>query len=192
MYAASVGKKQLGKTFLIIIALIAVVLIAFCVIGKIKDKNSSDNGNAIPGETAEQREDYLRSIGVQVDPTSSIAEVKVPDEFDERFNEYNAMLKLIGFDLTEFKGETVKKCTYAVTNKSEMGENISAVLLIYKDRVVAGHLLNAATGVISPLFVPSAEDNTEETILPSADIPQLPSEGEQTEETIAQSDYPTE
>ncbi len=170
-----------------IIALIAVVLIAIYVVGRIRGKN--EGVLEIAGETAEQREDYLRSIGIQIDPTSSIAEVKVPEDFDERFAAYNAMLVTTGFDLTPLKGETVKKCVYTVTNMPEKSDNLAAVLLIHKGQVVAGHLLDVSTGMLYPLFETQSAEPAQETILP-AEVAQEPAQD--AEPVIVEGAYPVD
>lgn len=123
----------------------------------------------------------------------------MPEEFDERFESYNATLKADGFDLEPLKGEAVKKCTYTVTNKPELGEDISAVLLIKDDTIVAGHLLNNATGEILALSGAPSEQESVETILPLEPSEQEAGEGEEaqdgeadeSEETAADA-YPTE
>ncbi len=184
MVAASVGKKQVGKTVLTAVVLVALVLAAIFVVGRIRGGGSDEK---IAGDTAEQREEYLRGIGLAVDPTSSVAEVKVPEEFDERFTEYNAMLQTTGFDLSGLRGETVKKCTYTVTNRPELSDNLSAVLLIHKGEIVAGHLLDVGTGMLYPLF--EVNEPAQETILP---VPQPEQPEPETEETLAEAAYPTD
>lgn len=183
MVAASVGKKQMKRTAVLAVVLVVLVLAGMFIMGRIRGKG---DGTEIPGDTAEQREEYLRSVGIQVDPTSSIAEVKVPEEFDERFTEYNTMLQTTGFDLSNLRGETVKKCTYTVTNKPELCDNLSAVLLVYKGKIVAGHLLDVGTGMLYPLY--ETESAAQETILP---VPQ-PAEQPEESEVIAEAAYPVD
>lgn len=173
MIAASVGKKQIGKTLLIIVVIIVIIVGAIYFIGKGKG-GSGETGGAIKGATAEEREAYLVSIGLQVDATSAVADVGVPEEWDERFTEYNETLKSTGFDLEGLKGKTLKKCTYTVTNRDDIGASVSAVLLVYDDEIVAGHLVDNAKNKIYPLFDVEAEtkqdvdpETAEETILPS-------------------------
>jgi len=214
MIAASVGKKQIGKVLLGVVAAVIVVTGGIYFLGK--GKASSVSRVDIPGGTAEEREAYLLSIGLQVDTTSSVAEVGVPEEFDERFEKYNEMLKTTGFDLSDLKGETVKKCTYTVTNKPELGPSVSAILLVYEDKIVAGHLVDNTTSALYPLFEVQeeepaedtteepAEETTEETILPSEDVSEdagaeQPEESEtagepedQETSTVPEDAYPTE
>ncbi len=163
MYAASIGKKQVSKTLKIVLGIMVAALVAVVSTGKLKP---SEEASLPDGSTDEKRQEYLLGFGIQVDPTSSVAEVKVPDEFDERFVEYNEMLKAQGFDLEPLKGEAVKKCSYTVTNRPEIGSRVTAVLLVKDDRIVAGHIVEETSGTILPLTGVSA-GTTEETLLPS-------------------------
>lgn len=189
MYAASVGKKQIGKG--IIFALVGLaVLLAVLLLGG-KDKESA--GEGIDGSTEETRRAYLSSLGLVLSETSSIADVGVPSEFDERFLEYNAMLKTTGFDLEGYKGKTIKKCTYTVVNREDLGGEINAVLLLDGDSIIGGHLVNAKSGTLYPLFeITESEEgdapDVTETILPAVTQEQ---ETKETEE-IPASAYPTE
>ncbi len=164
MYAASVGKKQVSKTLKIVLGIMAAALVAVVATGKLKPATES----ALPdGSSAEKRQEYLLGFGIQVDPTSSVAEVKVPEEFDERFAEYNEMLKTQGFDLEPLKGEAVKKCSYVVVNRPDIGERVTAVVLVKDDSIVAAHLVDEATGRILPLT--GVAGDAEETLLPSVE-----------------------
>lgn len=189
MFVAAIGKKQIGKVLLGVVAIVVVAVGAIYFLGKGKKGGS---GTPIEGATPEQRESYLLSIGIQVDTTSSIAEVIVPKQFDERFTSYNNMLKTIGFDLEGLKGQTVKKCTYTVTNRSDIGTNISAVLLVYNDQIVAGHLIDNTTNTLYPLFEVNEDANqpdqdAKDTILPTNDEEEKPDE-----ETSQEIEYPEE
>lgn len=190
MYAASVGKKQIGKGMIFALvglaALVAVLLFA--------GKGGGEGGeNAPDGSTEELRRGYLTSFGYVLSETSSIADVGVPSEFDERFLEYNAMLKTTGFDLEGYKGKTIKKCTYTVVNREDLGGEINAVLLLDGDSIIGGHLVNAKSGTLYPLFeITESEEgdapDVTETILPAVTQEQ---ETKETEE-IPASAYPTE
>lgn len=203
MYAASVGKKQIGKG--IIIALVGLaVLLAVLLLGG-KDKESA--GEGIDGSTEETRRAYLSSLGLVLSETSSIADVGVPEQFDERFTEYNEMLKTTGFDLESYKGKTIKKCSYNVVNREDLGGEISAVLLLDGNTVIGGHLVNLKSGTLYPLFEASAEEEAEqtpeeatETILPAEETATEPTEelneeeaeDETEKEEIPASAFPTE
>ncbi len=169
MYAASVGKKQLGKTAAVIAG-----VVALAAIGVLIAKGGGSADERFAGETEEQREEFLLSYDIQVDQTSSVAKVMVPEEFDERFLDYNDMLKSTGFDLEPLRGETVTKCTYLVTNRPELGE-VKAVLLVSDGFIVGGHLLDSKSGELYPLnhgaesdkSESGAEGEAQETLLPA-------------------------
>lgn len=207
MYAASVGKKQIGKGMIFAVVGLA-VLILVLLLGK---GGGESAGDTIDGSTEELRREYLTSLGLVLSETSSLADVGVPEQFDERFTEYNAMLKSTGFDLEGYKGKAVKKCTYSVVNREDLGGEISAVLLIDKDKIIGGHLVNLKSGELYPLFeaseeAPSGETTGEEvpevseTILPAEqtaaepneELTEEPTEKETEKEEIPASAYPTE
>ncbi len=183
MLAASVGKKQIGRVLLILVLGIVLVFVAIHVIGRIKGKSGAET-KPIAGATQEERENYLLSVGIQVDPTSSIAEVAVPEEFDERFAAYNEILKSTGFNLEDFRGKTVKKCTYVVTNRPDLGNKVSAVLIIYDGNIIAGHIVDNTTNSLFPLFVAAPQQQTQETILPNPTPPAGEPEAPAPEETV--------
>ncbi len=169
MYGASVGKKQLGKTAAVIAGVVALAAIGVL----IAKGGGSGEGERFAGDTEEQREEFLLSYDIQVDQTSSVAKVMVPEEFDERFLDYNDMLKSTGFDLEPLRGETVTKCTYLVTNRPELGE-VKAIVLVSDGFIVGGHLLDSKSGELYPLNHGAAsgeqasdEDGAQETLLPA-------------------------
>ena len=193
MYAASVEKKQIGKGMLFTLAGVVALVAVIILVGRGGKGNSS--GVSINGETEEQRREYLTSLGYSLGDTSAIADVGVPTEFDERFEEYNEMLKKCGFDLSSLKGETVKKCTYTVLNRTDLALNVSAVLLVRDGEIIGGHLLDVQEGKLYPLFEAAGEEGepSEETLLPVENEQTLADEdGEAVREEIPASAFPTE
>ncbi len=156
----------------IVLGIIVVAVITIVVIGRL---DKGEKVNAPDGSTAEKRESYLLSRGIQVDSTSSVAEVMVPADFDERFTRYNEMLKSDGFDLEPLRGETVKKCNFVVTNRPDIGDRVTAVLLVKDEGIVAAHLVDEATG---KLYCISGSDPTAaEAILPTDEDQAVANEG---------------
>ena len=69
-------------------------------------------------------------------------EVTIPTDFNDTYEQYNELQKEIGLDLEKFKGKSVQKITYELKNcKTKF-----AVLLIYKGKVIGGHLTNGEYG----------------------------------------------
>lgn len=141
---------------LILAAVVAVIAMIFF-IGKLRGGAGAERAD---GSTEELRRAYLAALGLELGDTSSVADVGVPEEFDERFAGYNELLKTNGFDLEPLRGKTVKKCTYTVLNRGDLGLDVQAVLLVYDGDIVGGHLLDVNGGKIHALA------DTAQTILP--------------------------
>lgn len=94
-------------------------------------------------KTNEDRIAYLESCGWQVDPDPvSVEEMLIPETFDESYAEYLALQQSQGFDLTEYCGKRVKRCTYAITNYPTGQTGVQVSILIYKNRVIGGEVLS--------------------------------------------------
>ena len=93
----------------------------------------------LAAETEEQRAGFLKSFGweISAQPTE-IAEVAIPTEFDEVYQNYNALQKTQGFDLEPYKGQTVKRYCYAVTNYPGGVPNVYTNLLVANGKIIGG------------------------------------------------------
>ena len=81
------------------------------------------------GELAERIE-YINSLGYSVDESSEIiAEMQVPNVFNEAFQDFNSQMKTKGFNLEKVKGKKIKRYMYKAN-----GANIS--LFVYDDFLV--------------------------------------------------------
>ncbi|MBQ3000713.1 MAG: DUF4830 domain-containing protein [Oscillospiraceae bacterium] len=99
------------------------------------------------------RVDYLKSLGWEVHaaPAES-GQVRIPKESSEVYDRYNDLQKAQGFDLTQYAGKTVTRYVYKVTNYPNATEPVYATLLIYKNKVIGGDIVNTApTGAIQGL-----------------------------------------
>lgn len=86
---------------------------------------------------------YLESYGWQVNPEPvSVEELLIPEAFDESYEEYLALQTAQGFDLTEYCGKRIKRCTYEITNYPTGEAGVQAAILIYKNKVVGGEVLS--------------------------------------------------
>lgn len=94
-------------------------------------------------KTNEDRIAYLENYGWQVKPEPvSVEEMLIPETFDESYTEYLALQESQGFDLSEYCGKRVKRCTYQITNYPSGEEGIQVSLLIYKNKVIGGEVLS--------------------------------------------------
>ncbi len=67
------------------------------------------------------------------------AEVAIPAEFTDVYKGYNALQQSQGFDLTPYKGETVLRYTYNISNY-EGQPDMQAHILVYDGRIIGGDL----------------------------------------------------
>lgn len=85
---------------------------------------------------------FLEQFGLSSLKITDSCEIAIPTEFNKIYAEYNELQKSIGLDLEKFKGKSVQKVTYELKNSKTK----YAVLLIYKEKVIGGHLTNGEYG----------------------------------------------
>lgn len=95
-------------------------------------------------KTAEDRVRFLTQYGytVEAEPIEN-CEVTIPKEFDKVFAAYNELQKTEGLDLSRYKGKTVTRYTYKVTNYEGYSDTVYANLLVYKNKVIGGDICSA-------------------------------------------------
>ncbi|MEG2039260.1 MAG: DUF4830 domain-containing protein [Oscillospiraceae bacterium] len=138
-----INKKKIA------LGLLAVVVIATAAIGANGLKNNSSVSaetvseqtiNVKKGKTKtnETRVDFITSFGWQiVEEPVEILEVLIPEQLDAAYEQYNAIQKDQGFDLSKYCGKQVKRYTYSVTNYPDTPDNVQISLLIYKNTIIA-------------------------------------------------------
>ncbi len=113
---------------------------------------SNHNGKPVDAKaeiscaTEEERAKYLSDLGYEFEKTPESKEIKIPEEFNKVYGEYNSVLKEQGFDLERYKGKTAVLYTYKITNYKGNG-NVIADLMVYQGKLIAADLCD-----------PSAED----------------------------------
>lgn len=94
-------------------------------------------------KTNEDRVEYLQSYGWEVaEEPLATQELLIPEEMDDSYDEYLALQREQGFDLTKYAGKRVKRYTYEVTNYPTGETGVQADLLIYKNTVIGGEVLS--------------------------------------------------
>ena len=72
---------------------------------------------ARPSEEAEIARRFLARYGWETDVSScETAEIRIPAEFDPVYARYNELQLSQGFDLSVFRGRTLRRVTFTVTN----------------------------------------------------------------------------
>ena len=94
--------------------------------------------DSIPGATNEQRIAYIESFGWDPGFTHTAVEnVRIPVEFDDVYEEYNALQRKQGFDLRKYRAHTVKRYTYEITNHPSGEQGVTANLLVRRGKLIA-------------------------------------------------------
>lgn len=137
--------KVTKKKVYALLALFLAVIVFLSVIILLKPADASAATNitnqSVKAETDTERVAFLQSFGWQCDPKPvAMAEVIIPAEFDEIYQEYNVMQKAQGMDLSKYKGKRVKKWTYMVTNYPEYDQAVYANILVFEDKIVGGDI----------------------------------------------------
>ncbi len=129
----------------ILIALAAVVGVILGLIFLLGGGRSEPTGTAAMSAN-DARVKFLEDLGwsVSASPVQS-GQVKVPTESSEVYSRYNDLQKEAGYDLTQYAGKTVMRYVYKVNNH-ESTEPVYATLLVYKDQIVGGDVLDTAPG----------------------------------------------
>lgn len=149
--------KKLKYKMLLLAAAVAVAGIVFCITTGTKAQTPSEEGSsslkAVDGEinysaaSAEERLGFASQFGYTVNPEpAEVEEVKIPEEFDEVYTEYNNIQLEQGLDLSDYKGCSVKKWTYIITNYPgyENTDTVRINMLVYKGKVIGGDVSSVA------------------------------------------------
>lgn len=98
-------------------------------------------------KTNEERVSLLEGYGWQVDKEPiEFMEVKIPDEFDGVYADYNEIQKRQGMDLTKYAGKRVMRYTYKVNNHPSKEEGVVANIIVYKNKLIGGDICSPKLG----------------------------------------------
>lgn len=137
----TVTLKLSKKKVLLTVLLVAVVAAAFvtCRMFLQSDTVSAWLSKGPRGSTEEERQEFIASLGWQVDPEpAEVVELVVPKEFDDVYTAYNDMQKDQGYDLTKHMGKRAKRYTYVVYNYPGYEGGVRLNLVVRGNRVIAG------------------------------------------------------
>lgn len=105
--------------------------------------------SAICGETYSDRADYAKTLGYSISADSeTVQNIIIPAVFGSVYENYNALQKQCGFDLSLYKGEDAVQYTYIITDytddRGNTLDNIRMNLIIVSGRIVGGDICSAA------------------------------------------------
>lgn len=126
--------------------IIGVIIIALVVVGQYF---SAESGK-INGSTNAERILFLNSHGIEVDDSGVTSkEIVLPQKFSKVYNDYNAIQKKSGFDLSRFKGENATVYTYPISGD----DTRQAHLIVCKGYIIGGDVAEIKLdGSISPII----------------------------------------
>ncbi len=97
-------------------------------------------------ETNAERIAYLRAFGWEPAAAPAVEmEVQIPKAFDEAYTEYNALQQKQGLDLTKYRGKHATLYSYPLQSYPGNVEDVTASLVLYKNRVIAADISSADT-----------------------------------------------
>lgn len=89
--------------------------------------------------TPEERIDFLRELGWEVDAgTENKQLIHIPEQFTPVYEDYNALQKEQGYDLSLYSGKDCMLYSYTVLNYPDPGQTVVANLYTYRNRIVGG------------------------------------------------------
>ena len=147
MFVYSLKASTLKFFGIICVAMVALItLIVFI------PTYDADAGDVAAGATVnyskikndEDRIAFLKQVGWEVNPVAvEVKETKIPREFDKVFSTYNEIQKRQGLDLESYKGKSITRYTYEITNYDGYDGTVYANVIIYKNKVIGGDVCTA-------------------------------------------------
>ena len=143
MFVVSLSSKKFKKVLLPLLCFIfAVSAVVLFRCFTTTDKETSEVKSVGKNITdSSQILTFISTFGWEVDEEpDEVREVIIPAEFDDVYNNYNAIQLKQGYDLQKYAGERVKRWTYTIKNYPEYvdQECIKINILVYKGEVIGG------------------------------------------------------
>ena len=145
MFIYSLKAKTLKYFGVICLSLVAVIILATSIpmLGA-REASSGVDINYSKIKTNEDRRDFLGQFGWEVSAEAVESEqVTIPNDFDKVFAGYNEIQKSQGLDLSKYKGKTMMRYTYDVTNYPDYEGKVQVNILVYRNKVVGGDVCSA-------------------------------------------------
>ena len=110
----------------------------------------------IDNSTNEMIVEYVSNLGWEIeDSPEEISRFKIPEIFDEIFEEYNSLQKESGFDLSEYKGKSVLRYSYVIKNhKESQNKTILINIIVLEKRIIGGDVSSKGINVSFPFQAP--------------------------------------
>ena len=135
-------KLKPKTAFGIILLLTGVVVIAVSFIGN-HPATPASKQTAVSCKTAEERVNYINSLGFETDSSEESKEIIIPTRFNDVYKKYNEIQKKQGLDLAEYKGKTAVMYTYHITNYGD-NDNVIANLIVFDGQLIGADLCDTS------------------------------------------------
>lgn len=135
-------KLKPKTVFGIILLLTGVVVIAVSFIGN-HPATPASKQTTVSCKTAEERVNYINSLGFETDSSEESKEIIIPTRFNDVYNKYNEIQKKQGLDLAEYKGKTAVMYTYHITNYGD-NDNVIANLIVFDGQLIGADLCDTS------------------------------------------------
>lgn len=145
-------KNAKAKVVFVAVACVLLLFIAFICVSVVvytPPKNISVDGYddySTVAETDEDTKEFVEQFSYKAGELYSLQEMYVPIEFNGTYGEYNELQKKQGLDLEPYKGEKCKLYIYELEDYSVNGMQAYMSVLVYKDRVIGGHISTMVEG----------------------------------------------
>ena len=146
MFVISLNSEKLKKYFIIALACALTTIGGIISVSSESTPAANVGGVNMRASTADERIAFFSQFGYEIseDPLE-VKEVIIRTEFDETYEEYNAIQKSQGLDLSKYKGKRVKLWSYAIKNYpgyENTDGTIRGNILVYEGVVVGGDISN--------------------------------------------------
>lgn len=162
--AKKVYPRRIAAWLVLAAALLGALGAGAGVINTARDAQTAARVQADPTgvRSNEDRVAYLQSWGwITAPEPASVEDILIPETFDSSYDDYLALQKRQGFDLTAYAGRTVKRYTYEVVNYPGLRENIWASLLVFRKTVIGGEVYcSQGDGFTQGLAYPAGTSTT--------------------------------
>lgn len=147
MYKAFKQKK--------VIIFIIIFIILLLVLRGILANNSNKNDYAVSSQgkyslnvsTRQERIKFLAQFGWNVESEEvEICQIRIPNYFNEVFENYNKIQLEQGLDLSNYMGKICKRFTYKICNYPDVSNEVFADLLILNNKVIGGDICSSEKG----------------------------------------------
>lgn len=145
-----VNKKKIAVILGVVAACIAILALI------LSSRQSVSTGADMTVSSNDDRIRFLASFGWEVVTSpAETSQVRIPADASEVFERYNALQKVMGYDLTPYAGKTVMRYVYTVKNFPGATEPVYATILVANNQVIGGDITNtAANGKIQGFDLP--------------------------------------